>query len=295
MKEPQFTEELSRKIRGHQAPVPPPPRQLVRKAVPSYFKKGIRRSFAFHGGLIILALVQGYVSNHIESAKSKEAYLREQVTKSAIRVDIVDLPSLKLDDLAKVDATEDIGAVKPNKAEPEPPKSKPSETAMIDRTQTAKAEEKKKPEKKKKESALDRLKALRDTMRVEGRRQELMKKLKGDKEGGRPMLGGNVLSEGDSTSGDVATVHNAFVGKIKNHIRKHWSVPGWMTTGKFQARVVVKIAPDGRVLSFEFEKKSGNDEYDANVKRSIESSNPFPPPPPELKVFYMEEGLKWEF
>lgn len=291
-KDPLFVDDLSRKIRGNQAPVPPPPKQLIRKVPPTFFRRGFRRSLFFHLAFVAWTLLQGLVGYFWESDAEKTARLKAQVSRSAIRVDMVDLPSLKLQDLEKIDATADVGAPKAPEKEIEVKKPQPSPTAMVDKTTDAK---KKTDAKSKTPTAADRLKALRDSLRVDNRRAELSRRLKGEGEGTRPALGGNIVSEGDSTTGDLATQVDAFGAKVKAHLRRHWDVPGWMTTGRLRAEVLVKISPDGRVLSRDFTKRSGNAEFDGAVARAIEQSDPFPPPPEALKRVYMEEGILWGF
>lgn len=293
MSDPLFAEELERKIRARQRPLPPLPKQLIRKTVPSFLRDGVRRSLLVHGVLVVSVLIQGLLGEFWETDAEKKARLQAQMTKSAIRVDMVDLPALKPQDLAQVDASEKVGKLpEPVKAKEEKiPTPKPSETAMVDRSR----DDKGKKENAKKNAA-DRLKALRDSMRADARRRELTQKLKGETaEGGRPVLAGNVVSEGDSTSGDLATLVDAYNGKVKAHLRQNWNVPGWMTTGKLKARVLVRIAPDGRVLEKQFLQKSGNAEFDGYVQKAIDASNPFPPPPEHLKRVYMEDGLEWGF
>lgn len=294
MSDPLFAEDLEQKIRHNQSPLPPLPKQLIRKTVPSFVKDGFRRSVFSHGALLVLVLVSGFVGSFIETDSEKQARLQAILTKSAIRVDMVDLPSLKPQDMMNIDATQKVGKIeapskKEKEIEKELPKVKPSDTAMLDRTRDAK-------DSLKKEKKVDRLKALRDSLRADNRRRELSQKLKGETSpGGRPVLAGNILSEGDSVSGDMATLIDAYNGKVKAHLRQNWNVPGWMTTGKLKARVLVKVAPDGRILSQQFLQKSGNAEFDGYVSKALEMANPFPPPPEHLKRIYMEDGLEWGF
>jgi outer membrane biosynthesis protein TonB len=309
MKEPLFADDLRLRLRRGDPLVVALPGKVLRRAAPDFLKRGLRRSFTIHGIVFLAALLTSFIAPYLESDATKKARLAAKEAHSAIRVDMVDLPTLKLSDLNKIDPMEEVGKPLPspvvskeipNEAEVEQPSpvNAPSETAMIDQTQKNVVVKEKTPPKnaaKAETSVTDRLKLLRQGLRAEGRRKELVAKFKSEGIGGRPALGGNIVSEGDSVTGDLATATEVYNGKVKSHLRKHWEVPGWMTSGRLAARVLVKIAPDGRILEREFLKRSGNAEFDGYVERAVDLSNPFPAPPDHLKRIYMEEGLEWRF
>ncbi len=289
-KDPLFVHDLARKTRTGERTLPPLPKQLVRRSLPNHFRLGAKRSTFLHLSIVVIVLLQGAYSRFFVTDEERKARLKMEMGKSSIRVDLVDLPSLKFQDLQKIDALEKPGAAlpPPPAAKPVELPPKPSENAMIDRS---------KPEAKAKEklSAAERLKALRDSMRADGRRKELMKKFKIEGDGERAPLAGNILSQGSQTSGDIATVAEEYEGKLVGHLRKNYNVPGWMRTGQLRARVLVRIGPDGRLLHQEFLKRSGNAEFDSAVERAVRSSDPFPSPPDALRRVYMEEGVEWGF
>lgn len=292
-KDPLFVHDLARKTRTGERTLPPLPKHLVRRSLPNHFKLGAKRSTFLHLSVLVIVLLQGAYNRFFITDEERKARLRMEMGKSSIRVDIVDLPSLKFQDLAKVDALEKPGAAlpPPPAAKPVELPPKPSDKAMIDRTKPQPKETKG----KEKLSAADRLKALRDSLRADNRRKELMKKFKIDGEGERAPLAGNVLSQGSQTTGDIATVAEEYEGKLVGHLRKNYNVPGWMRTGQLRARVLVRIGPDGRLLHQEFLKRSGNAEFDSAVERAVRSSDPFPSPPDALRRVYMEEGVEWGF
>jgi colicin import membrane protein len=161
-----------------------------------------------------------------------------------------------------------------------------SATAMIDPTQkTPNADKTKDP--KKKEESLDRLKSLQESLRAEQKRKELIAGINKN----RPVLAGNIVSEGYSLTGDIATDKEAFTGKIQGHVEKNFNVPSWMNSSKLKAEILVKIAPDGRLVSFSFIKSSGDSEFDLAASKAIEKSDPFPAPPESLKRVFLEEGV----
>ncbi len=263
------------------------------------FNQFFVQSTILHASIIVFALLFSVVKNLLISPEEQEALLRAKEMKTAIRVDVVDLPKLKQEQMQDIDMSKPVGVDSelPDKAQPIvedkqetkelPPPPAPSKTAMLDKTQKAKDESSAKN--KKSES---RLEELRKSMRVEARRQALAKKLEGET---RPELGGNIVSEGYATTGDVATEGEAYVGKTTMHMKRYWNIPAWMQASKLKAKVLIRIAPDGRLLKYEFVKKSGNASYDQEVERAIAASNPLPAPPATLRREVMERGILCEF
>ena len=297
MQEPLFSEELASRTKAGVSPLPPLAKNLLKKKVTNFFAVGLKRSAIIHALCLVVFLLSALIERIAGNDAATEAKLRAQrEVRSAIRVDMVDLPKLKLTDLQNVDLTKEVDSNAG--AEKKPEEAAPSPTAMIDKTKTPPKEDPKKVAKDSEsgKKAHDRIKELQERMRGEQRRREMIAKLKAGKSGeGRQALGGNIVSEGYSTSGDVATDVDVYNGKARAHVQRHWNVPGWMQASKLRARILVKIAPDGRVVSKDFLTRSGNVEFDHYVDRSIEMADPFPAPPETLKRTYMEDGVEWGF
>jgi TonB family protein len=313
--DPQFLEDLAERTRLGE-PVPPLPKKIIRRVVPNHLRNGLRVSLGLHGALLAYLMVAQVVSAVFGDEKAKRDRLKIEMARTSIRVDVVDLPQLKMTDMVGIDATAEVGAPPP----PPPPKESPkkevalkakeaelkaaeaaaakaSETAMIDRTRKdAEAKKKKAKEEAAKKAAAkseDRLKALRDSLRAETRRQELVADYKGPrKDGGRPLLAGNIQSEGNSTTGDVAKSADIYAGKVRAHLQRFWNVPEYMKAGTLRGTVIVRLSPDGRLLKKELGRKSGNAEYDEALLRMVEAADPFPPPPEELRRWIMEDGFE---
>jgi outer membrane biosynthesis protein TonB len=293
MKEPEFVRDLKPTAKG--SPPPKPPRK--EKVTNDRVRDALVRSLTLHG-MLLLAFLGWELKQKYFASPEEEALLRMQQTRSAIRVDMVDLPRLKMQDLNKVDLTiEKTSETATDKAlaeakleEEKLPPPTPSETAMLDRTKPS--DEKKAPT-----TAKERVKELQERLRADSRRRELMNKLNKADDGqpARPVLGGNVLSQGYSVTGDVATDLDVYIGKVQTHLLNHWRVPGWIKHSSLRAAILVKLAPDGRILSKKFLKKSGNDEFDGYVDRTIDGANPLPAPPAHLKRIALEEGVTCAF
>jgi colicin import membrane protein len=288
MRDPAFADDLRVKIENHSEVVPALPKNLLKKRVPNDLNPALKKSFFIHGALVFLFLVQwGYEKFWVSDAERIQRLKEQQNLKTAIRVDLVDLPSLKLSELQAVDLSKDPDPVpvpQEKQAEPEKEIKQTSETAMVDRTQ--KNEDQNKNSEKNNNSK--RLKELQDSLRAEQKRKELVAGLKKQT---RPLLGGNIVSEGYSMTGDVATDKEVFGGKVQAHVVKNFNVPSWMNSSNFKAQVAVKIAPDGRVLSYELVQSSQNSEFDQAALRAIQQSDPFPSPPESLRRVFLEEGI----
>jgi TonB family protein len=283
MQDPAFLEELKERIEKNQEPVPALPKSLLKKRIPNDIKPSLLKSGILHGVVLTLSLgVWAYQRYWISDKERLQKIKEQQSLKTAIRVDLVDLPSLKVSELKDIDLTADVGD----------PTSAPPETAMVDRTQEAVKGPENKPEKKpdKKDATADkRLKELQERMRAEQKRKDLITGLKNKKT--RPALGGNIVSEGYSLTGDIATDKEAFSGKVQAHVSRNFKVPSWMNSSSFRAQVLVKIAPDGRLMSSELLQSSQDAEFDQAALSAIEKSDPFPAPPDSLKRLFLEEGV----
>jgi len=286
--DPRFVEELAG--RGKR---PPPPLSEAPRHPVDNLKKPLQISVSVHALLVVAVLVAPWVESFFYRITGKSRPISAEDLRSAIRVDVVDLPRAKLDDLQKLDLSlpVDPKLEQPVTGQDEKPVAEvpavPSPTAMVDPTQ---------------DSSQSRIEALRQSLRkrtaADDARQKAIARLQKKSQesgGGRPEVAGNILSEGYSLTGDVAQDRDVYVGKALAHLRKVWEIPAWMRASNLSARVVVRLAPDGRILSKEFVQSSGQVEFDAAVKRTLEAADPFPPPPESLARDVMEGGIGWAF
>jgi colicin import membrane protein len=255
--------------------------------------EGFKRSLILHAIVILLFFVVPKIQTMFGLESESAARLRAlEATRTAIRVDVVDLPRLKVTDLQNVDLSQEVNK-ELSKVQEEASAPEVSSTAMIDKTKKEETTVVSKESKK-----VDRVKELQDRLRADQKRRDAIAKLQGkgqDDKKGRPEMAGNIVSEGYAATGSVATAADAYNGKAKSHLQRNWRVPGWISAGSLKARIVVKIAPNGRVLFKQFSKKSGNAEFDDSVLKAVESADPFPATPEFLKMSYMEEGVEFGF
>jgi len=313
MRDPQFVDDL--KSRLHQAVtaevLPPLPKKFLKKRLSNNFKTGVYQSLLFHGAILLMIPIVSIVQKMTGMDAEREHRLKAlEMAKTAIRVDMVALPTLKISEMQNVDLTKEVAepmsAPEPEVI-PEPESSSP--TAMLDRSKEIedqkKASELKKREQeqakqreldaKKRREADAKLKELQARLSADAKRRDAIEKLKGKANEGRAALGGNVKSEGYSLTGDVANQADVYLGRARAHVQKNWNVPAWMQVSTLSASIVVRIAADGRVLAKQFLRRSGNEEFDRYVERAIELSDPLPAPPEALRSIYMEDGIEWRF
>lgn len=297
MKDPLFSGGLNSSGVAKKKPAPPrrvPAKDFVKG---SMFRE-LTVSALAHVCVALGFLIASKVSERLSLFSSPP--LKESVQKSAIRVDLVDLPRLKLSEMENIDLTkpvaeEPISAPQKSVVKEVDTPPQPSPTAMKDRTKSA--DPKRAVESK---ATSSRVAELQSRLRADSRRRELVERLKRESGAGegletRPALAGNILSQGYSLSGDVAKDSEVFYGKATAHLRARWELPGWILSSQLRAVMRVKLSPNGRVLSKEFVLRSGQDEFDVHVERAIDLADPFPPPPEALVREVMERGIEFGF
>jgi len=108
------------------------------------------------------------------------------------------------------------------------------------------------------------------------------------------LLEGNQISKGSSIKGryqgDLAQF-DQYVLALPNLIRPFWKLPTFLRDGAFQARIIIYINSEGRVIHYRFVSKSGNEEFDSRAVKSINKSQPFPLPSEEIKDRLLSEGV----
>lgn len=215
--------------------------------------------------------------------------------KKSIRVDVVDLPSIKFNELHKVDLTKEVEKPEEKLKEVvvEAPKANPNAMALpSDKTA-------KKDKTAPKTDSQKRLEEIQKTIRAEAKRQEILSKYKQEQKqdvtDSRPALGGNIISKGGSVQGEVANDADEFTATVQTHVRKFWRAPPWSAGQNYKVRVVVKLAPNGRVLSKMVSRSSGRPEFDASALEAVQAADPFPPAPEFFKRILMNEGIECGF
>lgn len=219
------------------------------------FWTGLRRSLAVHSTLAVLIIILGYLS------------VKEPIKYTpSIKVDLVALPDIKKSELDKMK----MDQFEEPKEESKAPKVKSQKESAPKKEEADFSLKKEKLSKKDSlKQAIDRIKAL------EAIENEVKAKSK-------PQLKGNILSKGNSLSGDTAQDMNAYIGKLQNKLRENWNLPIWLTRQNFNAKAVIFLSKTGTVTNTIIAQSSGNQQFDDYGIKTIRQSQPFGPPPPEV-------------
>jgi colicin import membrane protein len=219
----------------------------------------------------------------------------------SLRVDVVGLPDLlknekkmipqgkSLDDIQKMLEKAESDANKLKNIPPPKVKEPPVEKAEKDelvlnpkKTPPEKTEPTKKVPKLVDEAQEKRLKAAMDRIKA-------LSKLHpeadtdSNKDEAAPPIKGNKISKGNSLDGDAKESDSAnYYDTVRAKLQENWALPPWLSRQSLSAQIEIQIDAHGRVREFRFSKPSGNAQFDAAVKKTLEESQPFPAPPEDL-------------
>ena len=239
------------------------------------FSNFIGLSTVFHLGIFVLFMVKVFVF-------PSEIPIHQR----SLRVDVVALPEKQLGQKQKASGEQKtIVGTKPQRTKPEKTDSKKT-VEKPKKMKSSKLHSKKKESfKSKQSSAVDRLKAIK----------KMEKGREPKEESGKKKYKGNLLNRAQSLGGLEKLHHESYLDQLDYHIRSHWSLPGWLANSRLKARVLLLIDKNGMILNKSFVLKSGNDDFDQYVFRTLEKANPLPSPPDDLVDFYSTRGVELRF
>ncbi|HEY6001367.1 MAG TPA: energy transducer TonB [Anaeromyxobacter sp.] len=99
---------------------------------------------------------------------------------------------------------------------------------------------------------------------------------------------------GDSDSG---TEGDRYLALVRNALQSAYIVPATISERErmyLKATVVLFLEPNGRVVDYRFETRSGNPAYDGALERAIRAVR-LPPPPPEMREQFRKSGFGVNF
>lgn len=219
--------------------------------------RAIKLSLGIHLSLLVVLFLKSIV---LPTEINTKEYI------PSLRVDLVALPDQK--------TTDQITPAMP---------SSPEEVKDAKKEITKESSEKgdyslnKKKKKDRMKSALDRIKALEKI-----------------KEG--EQIKGNQVMKGSSAKG-VATdsVETTYFDVVLDKIRTEWELPQWLKDKGLSAKVLIHIDRRGMITHTRFIKSSGNEQFDAAVKRTLQASVPFPAPPISILANVSQDGIVFGF
>lgn len=202
---------------------------------------------------------------------------------TAVRVDMVALPnkkdnfSMPTKNQTPAPKVEPLPNIKDIKKENLPLKDK-----------KAVAEDKAISLKKSKQKQQDAFKKLQKLSALEKIKDELAKE---QSKGKVEPIKGEVISAGTRPSGIAKMEYDIFLAQIDSTIKNNWSLPQWLMDLPLQARIRVRIDPNGQLLSTDVNRSSGNPSYDEFCVAAVEKSTPFPVVPAKFAEIFKVDGF----
>lgn len=234
---------------------------------------------------VLIALPLFFVSKNMVSnpQDTKEISKKLRVVGKAIRVDVVAMPQMTIQELKNVKEAAGDG-VKPI-VKKEAPKGGDENTVF--------KKEIKKP------SFSDMLKNL-SQRQVEKNKEKIKKKVVKKKGKAGPDRGrsfsdgqlkkvialGNRISEGSSLYGgsgeNSGDIFDRYAVSLMETVRKHWRLPGYLAKKDLKCKIQIFIGKNGEVLKHRVIESSGNPDYDDRALKSINAVGRFDAPAKEI-------------
>ncbi len=267
----------------------------VENQTPAPLRDGATRSVVVHSVLFLLFFLKSIFlpGNPIPIS-------------STLRVDLVGLPDLLKSEMKGavapppdlVDALQQAEQAAQKQVEEErkvtPPKEEPDDDGPSVPLEKKKAPPKKENRDEQLKKALARVKALNrlEAIKNAEKNQETRAKTEGLENREGTLIKGNRLSQGASLDGDAReAAQSSYYELVRDKLVAHWALPVWLARQNHQAQVVIYIDARGRLRDFRFTRPSGSETFDAAVKRALQESQPFAPPPAAVTSEVQNQGI----
>ena len=97
------------------------------------------------------------------------------------------------------------------------------------------------------------------------------------------------------SGGTSSALEAQYFSSIFSHLHQYWAFPvSKQGDLELSAVVVIKIAQNGRIIKYNFEKRSGDRVFDQFVNRALQEANPLPAIPRALKEQQYTLGLRFK-
>lgn len=106
--------------------------------------------------------------------------------------------------------------------------------------------------------------------------------------------GGTAGSSGGGDSGQLGLARRLYYAEVWSIIRREWSLDTTRLKGQhLEAVIVLVVRRDGKILSYHFEKKSGNALLDESAERAVRKVDSLPPFPKIYSPLQEEIGIRF--
>ncbi|EQC50684.1 energy transducer TonB [Bacteriovorax sp. DB6_IX] len=230
---------------------------------------------------LLFALVFTFTGTELLSGPKEKAISKKmRVIGKAIKVDVVAMPKMTIQELKKM-------APAPGKLDKAPAKKVTSKGG--DENTVFKKENKKK-------SFADMLKELsqRKVKKAKAQPQKKAQKTAQDSGAGgfkgknlsKILALGNKLSEGNSYTGGAGSnsgdIFDTYATEVSETVRQWWKLPGYLMNKNLSCRVQIYISSRGKLLKYRVIESSGNKDYDDRAVRALQRVGSFPIPQKEI-------------
>jgi TonB family protein len=221
------------------------------------------KAVAVHVMVVLLAIILNALFS-LNLFSTHKVPKNIEIIQSAVRVDVVALPKMTLQELKKMNLQ-----VK----DPEPEeikKTKVNETSKIEFKKKSKKFDLSKLLKGISSKKIKKVKAKKNKKTID---TSALKKL---------VLEGNAVSKGSSTTGErIDEGQQDFVSYIQSlpeKVRLNWKLPSYLLEKDLQCRIRIFIASNGNILKMKIIESSGDTEYDNKALDAVKKSSPLPKP-----------------
>jgi len=233
-----------------------------------YEHKKIGFYFKVATGLHLLVIVGAILFSKLEWFSFDNDLLTKKlsIVESSIRVDVVAMPKMTIQELKNVDNT----PVESLSTHSEEKTVRPSEGETVFKKE------------KKKLSFSEMMKKLakeKVAKSAVGNKQKKTNNKKINLELQKLVIAGNKLGKGSSfvaeKSNELGSKFESYVASLPDQIRPNWKLPSYLLGKGLSCHLRLFISKDGKVLKVEVFKSSGDSEYDDWAKQSVLKSSPF--------------------
>lgn len=215
----------------------------------------------------LMVLIMAVVLNTIFSLNLFQNHKKDndvKVVQSAVRIDVVDLPKMTLQELKKMNLIEKTEVIKPEEVK------KSNETSDIEFKKKAKKLDLSSVLGKYSAKKVKRIKKKKTKQKINSRELEKL------------VLEGNKISAGSSTTGQKLDASEAdlirYAQALPDKVKQYWKLPSYLIDKGLQCRIRIFIASNGNITKMNIIESSGDNEFDKKALEAVKNSSPLPKP-----------------
>ncbi len=244
----------------------------------SLYNRDMKSAFMFSIGLHITPLLLLLAFSQTDYYKKKKNFQIIPLSQ-AVRIDVVAMPKMSLQELKKMGGAPPPIAVKetPAKEEPKQEASTDDKDAFLKEGKKLKFSDliKKYGDKKLKIPEETKIAKSKASSKVNKRDAAFNKKLE------NLVMAGNKLSKGEALTGDSSfrdtTVLESYAGKIPDIVRPFWKLPTYlMNKTDLKCRIRIFIKSNGTILKAVIFESSGEKEFDERALEAVKMAGTLP-------------------